>query len=242
MSEASDMIQAQATALLEGSGALLPGWEVRGCEPQDERSVRLEIGPREGGRHLVIQWSEVAGEPFRGFKVGPVYGAAYLSTGDAWDVGDPSTPEEIRQAAFQICGRLADAERSVSLMTGPREEPPPEDEALPFGPEAIERLLSPQLEVGGPVCDGWRMEEPLMPHEGEIHLVFSHDDVPVQVRMVLTPGHPDSHRGVEVRAFPRMGIHRPWSLEAHESALANALKSVLDAAPEGLRILGQEGA
>ena len=137
MSEASDMIQAQATALLEGSGALLPGWEVRGYEAQDERSVRLEIGPREGGRHLVIQWSEVAGEPFRGFKVGPVYGAAYLSTGDAWDVGDPSTPEEIRQAAFQICGRLADAERSVSLMTGPREEPPPEDREQDLDHRAI---------------------------------------------------------------------------------------------------------
>ena len=241
MNEAHERIRAQAASLLEAASALPPGWEVRGCESQDERSVRLEVGPREGGRHLVIQWSEVDGEPFKGFKVGPVYGAAYLAMGDAWDAGDPGTPEEIRQAAFKICGRLASAERSV-ILTNTTPEETTKEELLPFSPESVEHLLSPHLELDVPLVDGWRMEDVLVPHDGEVHLVFAHDDVPVRVRLVLTPGHPDANRGLEVRAFPRMGIHRPWSLEAHESALVNGVKGILAGAPEGLAISGGEAA
>lgn len=240
MTEAHERIKAQATTLLEAASALPSGWEVRGCEAQDERSVRLEIGPREGGRHLVVQWSEIEGEPFKGFKVGPVYGAAYLAMGDAWDVGDPGTPEEIRQGAFRICGVLASAERSVTLTdTTPAETI--EEELLEFSPESVERLLSPHLELDVPLVDGWRMEDVLVPHDGEVHLVFSHDDVPVRIRLVLTPGHPDANRGLDVRAFPRMGIHRPWSLEAHESALVNGVKGILAGAPQGLGIARGEG-
>jgi hypothetical protein len=240
VSDAHEIVRGHAATLLEGAGVMLPEWEVRRCEPQDERSVRLEIGPREGGRCLMIQWAEPGDEPFRGFKVGAQYGAAYLTAADGWDVGDPSTPEEIRQAAFRICACLADADGGVSLVTPPEDEPTAL-EALPFGPQAIERLLDPHLRVGDPLCDGWRLETLLDAHEDEVHLVFSHDDVPVRLRLVLTPGDVQTDRGLQIQAFPRMGIHRPWTLEAHESALTNALRSTVAAAPEGLTVGPSEG-
>lgn len=240
MTDAHETIRGHAATLLEGAGVMLPEWEVRRCEPQDGRSVRLEIGPREGGRCLMIQWAEPGDEPFRGFKVGAVYGGAYLTAADGWDVGDPSTPEEIRQAAYRICTCLADADRGVSLVRAPGDEPAPA-EVLAFGPAAIGRLLAPHLEEGAPLCDGWRLERLWSAHEGEVHLVFSHDDVPVRLRLVLTPGDAHADRGLQIRAFPRMGIHRPWTLEAHESALINAVRSAVAAAPDGLTAGPSEG-
>ena len=231
-----------AEAILTRAGALPAGWVILSADQETEGelpAVRFVLAPEDGGRGLLISWVEHRGALYRGFQVGQRYGASYLRGIDAWDVKDPATPEEVRQWAFAACRALGDAVDGPGLQ-GTASATEPTARTVPFSGEVVRQILSPHLEPGDELCDGWRWTSLLSPHPWEVHLLFDRAETPVTLRVVLTAtgeGDP-ALRGLEIRPFPRMGIHRPWILESHESALVSALERVVCASSVGLWVGG----
>jgi hypothetical protein len=231
----------EATAILESARALPPGWVVVRAERDPGTglpAVRLHLESQDGGRGVILSWAEHGGAPFDGFRVGDRYGAAYLRGADAWDLKDAATPEAIRRLAFGACTALGDATEGPGLDLAPAAEPPPQ-ESLPFGSASILQLLSPHLVPGAELCDGWRLVQAVSPHGAEVQLLFERPDTPVTLRFVLmaTDSGDPGLRGLQILAFPRMGIHRPWILESHESALCHALEQILRSGGPGRPVI-----
>lgn len=175
-----------AAAILEASGALLPGWRVRGIKRSGDRTVVLDVGP-EGGTGIALEWTEPGGEEVKAFLTGDVYAVGYRTAPGAFDLDASETPSDVKRLAAQACQALARSDRRVTLCAVDAGPEPASLRTIEFTAAAVEGWLRPALSVGQELAMDYRLAE-VHPHGAdELALAFQRPGDSHEPRLRLRP-------------------------------------------------------